>query len=128
MDNQLSDCTFKTAFYPTSSCKTSRCLKSFLEITYSKTSVSNHYDIYKYVKFYSVVVNNTNISIFPLYFRYFNISLQDFIVQLDRTFVVSMHKTLSPFLAVFDCPLDARFRQDVSSLHATNIPPVRNFN
>lgn len=36
-----------------------------------------------------------------------------------------MHKTLSPFLAIFDRPLDARFRQDVSSLHAPNIPPVR---
>lgn len=58
-------------------------------------------------------------------FRYFNINIQDFTVQLDRSFVVSMHKTLSPFLAVFECPLDARFRKDVSSLHAPNIPPVR---
>jgi len=66
-----------------------------------------------------------SIYIFKIPFRYFNISLQDFTVQLDRTFVVSMHKTLSPFLAVFECPLDARFRQDVSSLHTPNIPPVR---
>lgn len=62
-----------------------------------------------------------------LNFRYFHINLQDFTVQLDRTFVVNMHKTLSPFLAVFECPLDARFRQDVSSLHAPNIPPVSVF-
>lgn len=60
-------------------------------------------------------------------FRYFNINIQDFTIQLDRTFVVSMHKTLSPFLTVFECPLDARFRQDVSSLHETNIPPVSKF-
>jgi len=65
------------------------------------------------------------IQILILYFRYFNINVQDFTVQLDRTFVVNMHKTLSPFLVVFECPLDARFRQDVSSLHASNIPPVK---
>lgn len=64
---------------------------------------------------------------FLLHFRYFNVSVQDFVVQLDRTFVVCMHKTLLPLLAVFECPLDARFRQDVSSLHAPNIPPVREF-
>ncbi|XP_008187329.1 vacuolar protein sorting-associated protein 13C isoform X2 [Acyrthosiphon pisum] len=105
LDNQLSDCTFKTALYQTSVCKTSpRYFKPFLELSYSKTPISNHYDVYKY----------------------FDISLQDFTVQLDRTFVVSMHKTLSPLLAVFECPLDARFRQDVSSLHAPNIPPGRN--
>lgn len=65
--------------------------------------------------------------IYSFNFRYFNVSVQDFVVQLDRTFVVSMHKTLSPLLAVFECPLDARFRQDVTSLHAPNIPPVREF-
>ncbi|XP_050533946.1 intermembrane lipid transfer protein VPS13A-like [Daktulosphaira vitifoliae] len=102
VDNQLSNCTFKTALYPTPANKiSSRSLKPCLEIAYSKTSVSCHYDLYKYIY----------------------ISLRDFTVQLDRTFVVSMHKTLSPFLAVFERPLDARFRQDVSSLHATDMPP-----
>lgn len=113
--------------YPTSSSKTARSLKPVLEIAYSKTSVSNHYDVYKYATNVSNIIfnekrdtDNTSVQ----YFRYFNIGVQDFTVQLDRTFVVSMHKTLSPLLAVFECPLDARFRQDVSSLHAPNIPPV----
>lgn len=38
-----------------------------------------------------------------------------------------MHEILSPLLAVFECPLDARFRKDVSSFHTPNIPPVRAF-
>ncbi|XP_050428442.1 intermembrane lipid transfer protein VPS13A-like isoform X2 [Adelges cooleyi] len=102
VDNQLSDCTFKTALYPTPSSKTSSLLlRPCVEIGYSKTTVSCHYDVYKY----------------------FNIRFRDFTVQLDRTFVVKMHKTLSPLLAVFERPLDARFRQDVSSLHASNMPP-----
>lgn len=56
MDNQLSDCTFKTALYQTSACKTS-CVKSFLELAYTKTSVSNNLDVYKYVQLLLFLIN-----------------------------------------------------------------------